>query len=116
MFKGYFRNDIFDGFGQFTWALEEGQEKPNIYEGYWKDGKMDGGGEFRNQYQSQLKGLFKNNLYSHLNHLFLNPFASNEANRNFVSNAESYQIHLQKVAKEEFERVRLLRVKGSDGL
>jgi len=73
---------------------------------------MDGGGEFRNQHSEQLKGLFKNNQYNHKNELFLNPFQSNSFNKQFVQNAYGHELDCQRLAKEEFEKVRLYRVRG----
>ena len=51
----------FDGYGEFKWAPLNDQWQQHSYEGYWKNGKMEGGGEFRNAFGGVLKGLFKNN-------------------------------------------------------
>lgn len=74
---------------------------------------MDGGGEFKNRengYEFSLKGLFKNNLYNHENKMFLNPFNSEQLNAAFVSNFAAHRVKIEKLQKEDFERVRLYRV------
>jgi hypothetical protein len=68
----------------------------NQYEGYWKEGKMDGGGEFRHGSGYVLKGLFKNNLYIHENKLFLNPFNENEVNEKFKGNFNKFKVSCEK--------------------
>jgi hypothetical protein len=84
-----------------------------VYEGYWKEGKMDGGGEFRNGFGFSLKGLFKNNLFNHENKMFLNPFNPKDFNQNFVDNSSKYRVKCERNAKVDFERVRLYRVSNS---
>jgi hypothetical protein len=84
-----------------------------VYEGYWKDGKMDGGGEFRNGFGFSLKGLFKNNLFNHENKMFLNPFNPEKFNSNFVDNFSKYRVKCDKNAKIDAERVRLYRVSNA---
>ena len=59
-YKGHFKYDQFDGYGRYTWPKVNGQA--NSYEGYWKEGKMDGGGEFIYANGQKLKKrMFKNN-------------------------------------------------------
>jgi len=86
-YKGNFRHEKFDGYGQFQWAPTSDEGLVHVYEGYWKEGKMDGGGEFRHGKGFSLKGLFKNNLFNYENKLFLNPFNDYQTNDQFVKNA-----------------------------
>ena len=57
-----------EGFGKYHW-----KQRGHTYQGQWKQGKMEGGGEFTHADGNILKGTFQNNYFNDRNKRFLNP-------------------------------------------
>ena len=114
-YKGHYKYEKFDGYGQFTWA-KDADGKANVYAGYWKEGSMDGGGEFKHKSGQSWKGLFKNNLFNCENRFFLNPLNDGDLNEQYLRNAELHKLEEMKREKEEEERVRVFRVRSASAL
>lgn len=75
-YEGSLLNNLFHGFGKFTWANND------IYIGEWKQGKMEGEGEFKHNDGHILKGYFRNNYYLDQDEngvCFVNPFLDQSA-------------------------------------
>jgi hypothetical protein len=57
MYIGSFKDNLMHGQGQMV------MPDNSRFRGEWKEGKMDGEGEFKHHDGHVLKGLFKNNYY-----------------------------------------------------
>lgn len=51
-------NDKFEGAGRYEWPIG------HSYEGQWREGRMEGNGEFVHTSGAEMKGLFKGNYFN----------------------------------------------------
>ena len=61
-FKGRFKQNKFDGFGEATWKCwKNGQIEYEVYKGFWQESQMRGHGEFTTS-KTNYSGFFQNNM------------------------------------------------------
>ncbi|CDW71335.1 phosphatidylinositol-4-phosphate 5-kinase-like protein [Stylonychia lemnae] len=98
-YEGQFKSDKFDGYGVFTFASLPNGSKFK-YDGYWKNGKMQGQGYINDLISNAIlyNGQFNNNLFNHENLIHISPLVNETQNQNFI---RSFKAHQSRVNKQE---------------
>lgn len=61
-FKGKFKQNKFDGYGEATWKCwKNGEIEYEVYKGFWQESQMRGHGEFTTS-KTNYSGFFQNNM------------------------------------------------------
>jgi len=84
------------------------------FKGMWKDGKMQGKGEFTHADTGDIyKGYFANNLYAYvskgLTH-FLNPFDTSLDHRKYIEKSKASVVYNKRVEEEKSHTINIHRV------
>jgi hypothetical protein len=118
-YKGYTMRGVFNGRGIYRWPATPGSEKCHSYTGEWRDGKMNGPGEFRHADAHSLKGTFVNNLFVQVirgKKYYLRPLDSKDSHKKHIDNCIAASKREAKQQLEERQKVRLFKCETAEEL